>query len=223
MQTSSQPKLLPVPFATGGSKQDIPNDSQIGITAGRASYTDGFPPLTRTPLAAGGVPPFSTDFNGIFNDITAAIRWSQAGAGYPFNADFNSSIAGYPKGAKIPNSTLDGFWLNTVDGNSTNPENATSALTGWVPQNCYGVTNITGLSGSSVVLTTLQASREKLVFSGALTANINVVVPAWIKKWEVVNNTTGAFLITVKTPLVPTTPRTSIFPSLFKGILTWGF
>lgn len=109
MQNNSQPKLLPIPFADNGSKQDIPNDSQVGIAAGRASYVDGFPPLTRTPLAAGGVPPFGTDFNGVLNDITAAVRWSQSGAGYPFNAAFNTAIGGYPKGARIPNSTLDGY------------------------------------------------------------------------------------------------------------------
>lgn len=200
MQTSSQPKLLPVPFANGGSKQDIPNDSQIGITAGRASYTDGFPPLTRTPLAAGGVPPFGTDFNGVLNDITAAIRWSQAGAGYPFDATFNTAITGYPKGARILNSTFDGFWLNTTDGNSTNPENTTSALTGWVPAGFYGVTALTGLSGSSVTLTTLQAGRDRITLAGSLTANINLVVPAWRKTWAVVNNCTGAFSVTVKTP-----------------------
>lgn len=48
MQTSSQPKLLPTPFADAGSKQDIPNDSQVGIAADRASYSNGFLPLTRT-------------------------------------------------------------------------------------------------------------------------------------------------------------------------------
>lgn len=200
MQTSSQPKLLPVPFADAGSKQNIPNDSQIGITAGRASYVDGFPPLTRTPLAAGGVPPFGTDFNGVLNDITAALRWSQAGSGYPFNADFNTAISGYPKGARIPNSTLDGFWLNTTDGNSTNPENTTSALTGWVPSGFYGTTAITGLSGSSITLTTLQAGRDRITLAGTLTANINLIVPAWVKRWEVVNNCSGAFSVTVKTP-----------------------
>lgn len=200
MQNSSQPKLIPTPFADNGARQNIPNDSQIGVTAGRASYSDGFPPLTRTPLAAGGVPPFGTDFNGVFNDITAAIRWSQSGAGYPFNADFNSAIAGYPKGARIPNSTLDGFWLNTIDGNTANPENTTSALTGWVPSGFYGVTAITGLSGSSITLTTLQAGRDRITLAGTLTANINLVVPAWIKRWEVVNNCSGAFSITVKTP-----------------------
>ncbi|MBY4887687.1 hypothetical protein K5Y32_07045 [Pantoea sp. DY-15] len=200
MQTSSQPKLLPIPFADAGTKQDIPNDSQIGITAGRASYSDGFPPLTRTPLAAGGVPPFGTDFNGVLNDITAAVRWTQAGAGYPFNTAFNTAVSGYPKGARIPNSTLDGFWLNTVDGNTTNPENTTAAITGWVPSGNYGSTAITGLSGSSVTLTTLQASKERITLTGALTANINLVVPAWVKRWTFVNSCTGNFNVTVKTP-----------------------
>lgn len=200
MQNSSQPKLIPTPFADNGARQNIPNDSQIGITAGRASYTDGFPPLTRTPLAAGGVPPFGTDFNGVLNDITAALRWAQSGAGYPFDSAFNTAISGYPKGARIPNSTLDGYWLNTVDGNTSNPEVTGAATTGWVPAESYGVTAITGLSGSSVTLTTLQASKEHITLAGTLSANINLVVPAWIKRWTVVNNCTGAYYVTVKTP-----------------------
>ncbi|MDJ0023129.1 hypothetical protein QM543_07510 [Pantoea eucrina] len=200
MQNSSQPKLLPIPFAATGSKQDIPNQSQIGITAGRASYPDGFPPLTRTPLAAGGIPPFGTDFNGVFNDVTSAIRWTQAGAGYPFNSDFNTAISGYPKGAKIPCSTLDGFWLNTIDGNKSNPEVTGAATTGWVPGESYGVTAITGLSGSSVTLTTLQASKERITLAGTLSANINLIVPAWVKRWTIVNNCSGSFSVTVKTP-----------------------
>lgn len=200
MQTSSQPKLLPIPFADAGSKQDIPNDSQVGIAAGRASYNDGFPPLTRTPLAAGGVPPFGTDFNGVLNDITAAIRWSQAGACYPFNTAFNSAVSGYPKGARIPNSSLDGFWLNTVDGNTTNPENTTAAITGWVPSDNYGSTAITGLAGTAVTLTTLQASKYRITLAGVLSANINLTIPAWQKTWMIENNCTGSFSITIKTP-----------------------
>lgn len=200
MQNSSQPKLIPTPFADNGSRQNIPNDSQIGIIAGRASYNDGFPPLTRTPLAAGGVPPFGTDFNGILNDITAALRWSQSGAGYPFNVAFNTAISGYPKGAKIPNTTLDGYWLNTVDGNTANPEVTGAAITGWVPAENYGATTISGLSGSSITLGTLQASKEKIYLEGALTSNINVILPAWLKTWKIINNCTGNFSVTVKTP-----------------------
>ncbi|MEN4544869.1 glycine-rich domain-containing protein [Pantoea agglomerans] len=200
MQNNSQPKLIPTPFADNGARQNIPNDSQIGITAGRASYADGFPPLTRTPLAAGGVPPFGTDFNGVLNDITAALRWSQSGAGYPFNAAFNTAISGYPKGARIPNSTLDGYWLNTTDGNTASPEVTGAATTGWVPAESYGVTAITGLSGSSATLTTLQAAKETIVLSGTLTSNVNLTVPAWIKQWKVINNCNGNFSVTVKTP-----------------------
>lgn len=200
MQISNLPKLLPVPFANSGSKQDIPVASQIGVEGGRASYTDGFPPLTRTPIAAGGIPPFGTDFNGVLNDITSAIRWAQAGGGYGYDSTFSSGVSGYPVGARLANSTGDGYWLNTVDGNTNNPETAAaSPLTGWVPAESYGVTRITGIGGSSVTLTTLQASKERIELSGTLTANINLIVPAWKKTWKIVNNCTGNFTVTVKT------------------------
>ena len=64
MQSSSAPSKLTMPFANSGSKNTVPVPSQIGITAGAASYTDGFPPLTMTPVAAGGVPPSGLDMNG---------------------------------------------------------------------------------------------------------------------------------------------------------------
>ena len=200
MQISNLPKLLPVPFASSGSKQDIPVASQIGVSGGRASYTDGFPPLTRTPIAAGGIPPFGTDFNGVLNDITSAIRWAQAGGGYGYDSTFSSSVSGYPVGARLANSAGDGYWLNTVDGNTNNPEtSAATPLTGWVPADSYGVTSVTGLGSSSVTLSTLQASRDRIVLTGTLTANINVIVPAWRKSWTVVNNCSGAFTVTFKT------------------------
>jgi len=200
MQISNLPKLLPVPFASSGSKQDIPVASQIGVSGGRASYTDGFPPLTRTPIAAGGIPPFGTDFNGVLNDITSAIRWAQAGGGYGYDSTFSSGVSGYPIGARLANSTGDGYWLNTVDGNTNNPETSSATpLTGWVPADSYGVTSISGLGSSSVTLSTLQASRDRIVLTGTLTANINVIVPAWRKSWTVVNNCSGAFTVTFKT------------------------
>lgn len=200
MQISNLPKLLPVPFANSGSKQDIPVASQIGVSGGRASYTDGFPPLTRTPIAAGGIPPFGTDFNGVLNDITTAIRWSQAGGGYGYDSTFSSAVSGYPIGARLLNSTGDGYWLNTVDNNTNNPEVSSSTpLTGWVPDENHGITSITGLGGSSVTLSTLQASRPRINLAGSLTANINLVLPAWQRKWVIENNCTGAFSVTVKT------------------------
>lgn len=200
MQTNSIPKKLPVPFADSGSKQEIPTQSQIGVTGGRASYTDGFPPLTRTPLSAGGIPPFGTDFNGVLNDITNSIRWQNTGSNYPFDADFVASIAGYPKGAVIPSSIYDGYWLNTTEANSVNPEATNGSLTGWVPLDVYGVTTVAGLAASSVTMTNLQAAKDTIKLTGSLTSNINLVVPAWVKSWTVINNCTGSFSVTVKTP-----------------------
>lgn len=199
MQISGLPTRISVPFANSGTKNTIPVNSQIGITAGAASFTDGFPPLTMTSVSAGGVPPYGADFNGILNAITVAIRWNAAGSGYPFDSGFASSVAGYPEGALLPCSDYSGYWLNTVDANSTAPENSTSETTGWVPGINYGVTAITGLSGSSVTLTTLQASKSRITLAGTLTANINLIFPAWTFSWTLVNNCAGDFSVTCTT------------------------
>ena len=52
--------------------------------------------------------------------------------------------------------------------------------------------------GSNVVLTDTEAQYSCLVFSGVLTASIDVVVPSEDKAWDVHNATTGAFTLTVK-------------------------
>lgn len=126
MQTSNIPSArISIPFANSGTKNTIPNASQIGVTPGAASYTDGFPPLTFTPLAAGGIPPFGADFNGVLNAISAWIRWFTAfSPSAPYDSTYSTSIGGYPKGALIPKATFDGFWQNMVENNTTNPDAA---------------------------------------------------------------------------------------------------
>lgn len=120
---------MPVPFAESGTKNTVPIPSQIGVTPGAASFTTGFPPLNFTPISAGGVPPFGADFNGVFNAITQALRWSNAGGQYVYDADFAAAVSGYPKGALLQRATLDGFWLNQTEGNSTDPD---AGGAGWV-------------------------------------------------------------------------------------------
>lgn len=122
MQASNAPSKSAVPFADSGTKNTIPVASQIGVTPGLASFTDGFPPLTMTPLAAGGVPPYGADFNGILNFLSAAVRWGQAGGRYPYDAAFSAAVGGYPKGAVLAAATGNGSWLNLVDNNTTNPD-----------------------------------------------------------------------------------------------------
>jgi hypothetical protein len=53
--------------------------------------------------------------------------------------------------------------------------------------------------GSNVTLTAAQANNGILRFTGLLTANINVIVPNGPRQYNVINNTTGAFTLTVKT------------------------
>ena len=108
MDQSSAPSKLTIPFANAGGKNTIPTASQIGITPGAASYADGFPPLTRTPLAAGGTPPSGLDMNGILYDLSAAARWALIEGGLPFDATFAAAIGGYPRGARCQMSSGNG-------------------------------------------------------------------------------------------------------------------
>lgn len=128
MQASNAPSKSAVPFAESGTKNTIPVESQIGVTPGAASFTDGFPPLTMTPLAAGGVPPQGADFNGILNFLSDASRWTQAGGGYTYDAAFAAAVGGYPKGALLARADGAGYWLSTVNNNTTDPD---SGGAGW--------------------------------------------------------------------------------------------
>ena len=54
--------------------------------------------------------------------------------------------------------------------------------------------------GGTVTLSDLEASNPVIGFSGALTSNLVVVVPATVKRlWAIYNATSGAFTLTVKT------------------------
>lgn len=54
--------------------------------------------------------------------------------------------------------------------------------------------------GANVTLTAAEAGYGILILTGAITANIAVIVPAVAGHWIIVNRTTGAFTVTVKTP-----------------------
>jgi hypothetical protein len=134
MQDSNVPTKMAVPFANGagvGYIRPIPTPSQIGLTPGAASLTDGFPPLTFTPETAGGVPPSGLDMNGILNLLSAWVRWQAAGGPNYYDATFAVAIGGYPKGALLSNASTPGsIWVCTLDNNATNPDTGGA---GWIP------------------------------------------------------------------------------------------
>lgn len=124
MLLSNQPTKVRVPFANAGTKNTIPVPSQIAVTPGGASFNDGFPPLTFTPVSAGGVPPAGADFNGILNAITAIQRWQCGGGLFTYDAAWSTANSGYPKGALLLKADGTGYWQNLVDGNANDPDAA---------------------------------------------------------------------------------------------------
>lgn len=200
MQLTNSPAKLVLPFANAGAKNTIPTASQIGITAGAASLVDGFPPLTRTPIAAGGVPPSGLDMNGILYELSAVIRWANAGGGYAYDSTFanDSNVNGYPKGARVMRSDGLGYWLNTAENNTTDPESAGAVAAGWVPDFTSGAAAIT-MTSANVTLTNLQWGKPIILITGTLTANLNLIFPNIAGEWAIINNTTGAYTITAKT------------------------
>jgi hypothetical protein len=200
MQLINAPAKLVLPFANAGAKNTIPTASQVGIVAGAASLTDGFPPLTRTPLAAGGVPPSGLDMNGILYELSAVIRWANAGGGYPYDSTFanDTNVGGYPKGARVMRSDGLGYWFNTADNNVTDPEGAGAVAAGWVPDFTTGAAAVT-MTSANVTLTAAQYGKPVIVISGLLTANLNLIFPSIVAEWTVINNTTGPYTVTCKT------------------------
>lgn len=196
----TKPNKLTLPFASSGNKNVIPLASQIGITGGAASYTDGFPPLTMTPVSAGGIPPSGKDMNGIIYTISDIVCWLNAGGGFEYDSVFanDTNIDGYSLGAKVKRTDGLGYWLNTIAGNKVDPETSGAVAAGWVPDFTTGISTV-ALSSSNVTLTPLQYGKPIIALIGTLTASINLIFPAIPGQWTILNNTTGAFTVTCKT------------------------
>lgn len=192
----SIPSQIAVPFANAGLRAAIPANSN-NVT-GRAGYDQGFPPINLTPKVAGGIPPFGQDMNGTLYDATRAIQFTQAGSSFVYNSTFATAIGGYRPGARVLRTDGFGYWLNTIDGNSVDPEGAGAAAAGWVPDYTNGIAAIT-MTNANVTLTPLQYGRPIVLITGTLTANLNLIFPSIADQWTVINNTTGAFSITCKT------------------------
>lgn len=196
MLSSEIPTRVPLAFAASGAKNVIPTASQIGITDGAASLTDGFPPLTFTPIATGGVPPAGEDFNGVLNLISMNTLYCNAGGIIPYDSTFSTAIGGYPKGAVLSRADATGFWISLTDNNTLNPDTDTTGV--WFPANNTGHTAIT-LTNAHVTLTPLQYAKDTIYLTGTLTGSVNIIFPEISgKKWTVNNNTTGAFTVTCK-------------------------
>ncbi|WP_454695662.1 hypothetical protein [Achromobacter aegrifaciens] len=127
-----RPTNFQIPFADGGGKNSIPIPSST--TPGAASFTDGFPPATRTPLVAGGIPPSGLDMNGILWAISQHTVFQNAGGRYRFDAALAAANGGYPVGFVLQSDDGLNEYVNVLAGNTTN-FNTTPASIGvsWLP------------------------------------------------------------------------------------------
>ncbi|MBV1833093.1 glycine-rich domain-containing protein [Novacetimonas pomaceti] len=124
MKLSELPTKIQTPFGSGAGSsyiRTVPVASQIGITDGAASFTDGFVPLNAQPESSGGIPPAIQDFNGLLNQMSAVEKAFCAGTFFPFDSAFSTAIGGYPLGAVVAAAASGQFWVSTADDNTTTP------------------------------------------------------------------------------------------------------
>lgn len=123
----SQPDLILIPFGAGaasGTIEPIPDTRGPDDPPQKATWTYGFPSVTMTPLAAGGVPPKGQDFNGVLNAISLHTVFVGHGGQYKWSSAYVAATGGYSIGDVIQsndglNSYVSLVNSNTVDFNAT--------------------------------------------------------------------------------------------------------
>lgn len=122
-----QPKLLSKAWASDGLKNSIPTTRNGGMPQEGATYADGFPSITMTPISTGGKPPSGKDMNGVLYEISAHTVWQNQGGRYRFDQAFCDAVGGYPKDAVLINDTLDTEYISLADANTHNPNSGNNA------------------------------------------------------------------------------------------------
>lgn len=89
--------------------------------------------------------------------------------------------------------------LNIPDGTGQSVLDAINAAIALLQKDRGGYLSKSVAGGSNVTLTTTEVDNALIAFTGALTANIQVIVPATSFQWVFYNGTSGAYSLTVKT------------------------
>ena len=88
-------------------------------TSGRASLDAGFTSVNMTVLAAGGIPPFGQDFNGILKMLSTSARNYESGNVPVWSSAFATEIGGYPQYALVQYGGT--YYASSTDDNTTTP------------------------------------------------------------------------------------------------------
>ncbi|EFB6885919.1 hypothetical protein FOL19_00665 [Escherichia coli] len=172
MNRSDSPKKQPKPFGVNGQRGAILPTTPAGDNS--ASYEQGFPPITMILKSAGGLPPKGQDMNQILFELSSLCRWFSAGAINFFDSDFAIGINGYPKYALIVSDDGSALYLNTVDGNTNNPN---SVSDGWLNLISYlGIDEKQGKNQNLTALSSLSGIPDGLAFfTGAGTMDMTAL------------------------------------------------
>jgi microcystin-dependent protein len=79
--------------------------------------------------------------NGILYAITIIQQWQSAGGMFKYDSAFSAAIGGYPKGALLLKADSSGYWQNTVENNTTNPD---VSGVGWIDFATSALVSLTG-------------------------------------------------------------------------------
>lgn len=122
------PPVVTQPFGSdaGGAYITLPIPIAPS-TSGLASFEEGFPPATMTPIESGGIAPSGADMNGILYTLSAWCAMLQAGQWPEYDEDVATAISGYAVGAVVRDGLV--TYTNAVDGNEDDPADD---LSGWV-------------------------------------------------------------------------------------------
>lgn len=132
--------------STGTITYPIPETT---TTSGRASLDVGFSSVNMTALAAGGIPPFGQDFNGILKMLSTSAQNYEAGNIPVWSSDMATNISGYPEYALVQYGGT--YYVSTSDGNITTP-----GATGSSWKNLFDG-YVTGTTTANVGVTNLEA------------------------------------------------------------------
>jgi hypothetical protein len=196
MSGAPSPPVMLEPIASDAASGNITNPMPDAPPGGNAASVQlGFPPVTMESELAGGQPPLGQDMNGFLFLLSAHLFALQAGQDYQFSSAVAGAPAmggGYEVGAVLAMSDGTGYWLNTVNANTSNPDTGGA---GWVSLTAHGIANVSS-TGGTLTLTAAQAKYPIVIVSGALTSNVALRLPNILGRWLIVNSTTGGFTLT---------------------------
>lgn len=131
MKLSDIPTKFAIPFANSATSPFIRTiPTTPSGTPGQASLQTGFPSENFSPVAAGGVPPFGADFNGLLNQSTSWNWWQATGAFPPYDQSWQMTNGGYPNTAVVSSLVIaNRLYMSIVDNNTTNPDTGGA---GWI-------------------------------------------------------------------------------------------